>query len=113
MSHPVCARRTVNPPHLEGTVTYRIEQLIKQDLAERIPDPSDSRGYLIRLTAHGLAVIECAVKASAEHSRFILDDVLEIPSAGLLFVELLRAYEHQIETTKLPRLKKMSKRLSG
>ena len=41
-----------------GTVTYRIDQLIKQDLAERIPDPDDKRGYLIRLTQRGRAVVD-------------------------------------------------------
>lgn len=51
------ALRRVGPPYAlrptdilkmhsvtSGTATYRIDQLTKQDLAERIPDPSDRRG---------------------------------------------------------------------
>ncbi|QRF62375.1 MULTISPECIES: MarR family winged helix-turn-helix transcriptional regulator [Variovorax] len=36
-----------------GTATYRLDQLVKRDLAAREPDPKDRRGYLIRLTPHG------------------------------------------------------------
>lgn len=36
-----------------GTATYRLDQLVKRDLAAREQDPKDRRGYLIRLTPHG------------------------------------------------------------
>lgn len=41
-----------------GTATYRIDQLAKQDLAERLPDPRDRRGYLVRLTPRGKAIVD-------------------------------------------------------
>lgn len=109
---PYCLRPTdILKMHsvTSGTVTYRIEQLIKQDLAERVPDESDLRGYLIRLTERGLAVVDRAVTVSSEHANLILGDVLKIPAAGALFIELLRAYEHQIETTSLPSQKPLRK----
>src|SRR3954453_19407544 len=36
-----------------GTMTNRIDRLPKKDLVERLPDPSDRRGVLVRLTAEG------------------------------------------------------------
>jgi DNA-binding MarR family transcriptional regulator len=41
-----------------GTATYRIDQLAKQDLAERLPDPRDRRGYLVRLTPRGKQIVD-------------------------------------------------------
>jgi len=41
-----------------GTATYRLDQLVKRDLAAREPDPKDRRGYLIRLTPHGKQVVD-------------------------------------------------------
>ena len=36
-----------------GTMTNRIDRLAKKGLVERLPDPSDRRGVLVRLTARG------------------------------------------------------------
>lgn len=33
-----------------GTMTNRIDRLAKKDLVERLPDPNDRRGVLVRLT---------------------------------------------------------------
>lgn len=44
-----------------GTMTNRIDQLVKHGLVERVPNPEDKRGFLIRLTEAGFATIEKAV----------------------------------------------------
>lgn len=36
-----------------GTMTNRIDRLTKKNLVERLPDPSDRRGVLVRLTPRG------------------------------------------------------------
>jgi len=44
-----------------GTMTNRVDQLVKGDLVERVPNPEDKRGFLIRLTEDGMTKIEAAV----------------------------------------------------
>lgn len=52
-----------------GAATYRIERLVKRGIAERVPDPDDGRGYLLRISAEGMRVIDRAVEALAEAGR--------------------------------------------
>lgn len=69
--HLMMALHRAGPPHAlrpsqilkthgvtSGTVTYRIDQLTKQGLAERLDDPTDRRGYLIQLTPSGKKMME-------------------------------------------------------
>jgi DNA-binding MarR family transcriptional regulator len=44
-----------------GTMTNRIDQLVKARLVQRIQNPDDGRSFLIALTDKGFAVIEKAV----------------------------------------------------
>lgn len=44
-----------------GTMTNRIDQLEKQGLVERIPNPQDGRSVLIGLTEQGLTLVDRAV----------------------------------------------------
>lgn len=46
-----------------GTMTNRIDQLEKQGLVERLPNPDDRRGLLVALTPKGLALVDEAVAA--------------------------------------------------
>ncbi|GAB4210750.1 MAG: MarR family transcriptional regulator [Synechococcales cyanobacterium] len=55
-----------------GTMTHRVDRLEQTGLVERIPDPSDRRGTLIRLTDKGFAVIEKAVEAHVANLHRIL-----------------------------------------
>ena len=80
-----------------GTVTYRIDQLVKQGLADRIPDPSDRRGYLIKLTEHGSKLVDAAVEASVASSNLLLAPLTEVPNAMDALVEMLRLYESRID----------------
>lgn len=70
-----------------GTMTNRIDRLAKKDLVERLPDPSDRRGVLVRLTAEGRERADAALAALLAQERAIL---AELPAdrrrelAGLL-----------------------------
>ncbi|MEL6381826.1 MAG: MarR family transcriptional regulator [Cyanobacteria bacterium J06626_18] len=58
-----------------GTMTHRIDRLEQAGLAERIPDPSDRRGTLIRLTPKGFEVIEKAVEAHVANMHRLLGEL--------------------------------------
>lgn len=44
-----------------GTMTNRIDQLAKEGLVERLPNPTDGRSFLIALTKRGKELIDAAV----------------------------------------------------
>lgn len=46
-----------------GTMTNRIDQLVKSGLVERVKNPNDGRGFLISLTPEGFDLISDAVAA--------------------------------------------------
>jgi len=46
-----------------GAMTTRIDQLEKQQLVCREPDPDDRRGVRVRLTKKGLALVDKAIQA--------------------------------------------------
>jgi DNA-binding MarR family transcriptional regulator len=55
-----------------GGMTNILHEMEKRGLVERIPDPSDGRGILIRLTEHALNIIDAAVEARvAQEHRWI------------------------------------------
>lgn len=45
-----------------GTMTNRIDQLVKGGLVERVPNPDDGRSVLIALTKQGKRVIDRAIE---------------------------------------------------
>lgn len=49
-----------------GTMTNRIDQLVKAGLVERIKNPEDGRGFLVALTDKGFDLIDEAVTAHTE-----------------------------------------------
>lgn len=69
-----------------GTMTNRIDQLVKQGLVARLPNPEDGRSVLIGLTEAGLALVDRAVTdhvanqhrltAMLEHEEFRQLDAL-------------------------------------
>jgi DNA-binding MarR family transcriptional regulator len=52
-----------------GTMTNRIDQLVKSGYAERISNPTDGRSFLIGMTDEGFAVIDAAVTDHVETQR--------------------------------------------
>ena len=46
-----------------GTMTNRVDRLAGRGLVERLPDPNDRRGVIVRLTAEGKAAVDGAFEA--------------------------------------------------
>ena len=55
-----------------GTMTNRIDRLTKKGLVERLPDPSDRRGVLVRLTPEGRDRADQALAGLLAQERAIL-----------------------------------------
>jgi DNA-binding MarR family transcriptional regulator len=46
-----------------GTMTNRVDRLTARGLVQRLPDPADRRGVLVRLTEEGRATVDGALEA--------------------------------------------------
>jgi DNA-binding MarR family transcriptional regulator len=55
-----------------GTMTNRIDRLEDRGLVERLKDPGDRRGVLVRLTAEGRSRVDAALTDLLTHERDIL-----------------------------------------
>ncbi|MDI5967401.1 MarR family transcriptional regulator [Streptomyces sp. SL13] len=58
-----------------GTMTNRIDRLAKRDLVERLPDPSDRRGVLVRLTGAGRERADASLAGLLAQERAILAEL--------------------------------------
>lgn len=58
-----------------GTMTNRIDRLETKGLVERLPDPNDGRGVLVKLTAAGKKAVDLALTDLLERERLLLDEV--------------------------------------
>ncbi|MDN6666603.1 MAG: MarR family transcriptional regulator, partial [Brevibacterium sp.] len=58
-----------------GTMTNRIDRLVTAGWVERLPDPGDRRGVLVRLTADGRATVDSALADLLVKEREILGDL--------------------------------------
>ncbi len=56
-----------------GTMTNRIDRLTDRGLVERLPDPHDRRGVLVRLTPEGKTVVDGAFEALLEAERALIE----------------------------------------
>ncbi len=56
-----------------GTMTNRIDQLVKSGYVERVGNPKDGRSVLVGLKKKGLAVIEAAVTDHVETQAMLTD----------------------------------------
>ncbi len=78
-----------------GTMTNRVDRLVARGLVERLPDPHDRRGVLVRLTDSGRAKVDGALASLLERERELLAG-LDAPAqkrlAGLLR-DLLAPFE--------------------
>ena len=55
-----------------GTMTNRVDRLTARGLVERLPDPRDRRGVLVRLTDRGRETVDGALAGLLEHERRLL-----------------------------------------
>ncbi|MFM9444561.1 MarR family winged helix-turn-helix transcriptional regulator [Streptomyces acidiscabies] len=58
-----------------GTMTNRIDRLTQKGLVERLPDPTDRRGVLVRLTAEGQDRADQALAGLLAQERAILAEL--------------------------------------
>lgn len=55
-----------------GTMTNRIDRLVRRGLVTRMPDPNDRRGVRVRLTDTGRELVESALAALLEWEHVFL-----------------------------------------
>ncbi len=60
-----------------GTMTNRVDRLAARGFVERLPDPHDRRGVLVRLTAEGKDAVDGAFTALLAAEAEILGDLDE------------------------------------
>ncbi|HEY3016331.1 MAG TPA: MarR family transcriptional regulator [Nocardioides sp.] len=58
-----------------GTMTNRVDRLTARGLVERLPDPHDRRGVLVRLTTTGRATVDAAFESLVEREHELLSDL--------------------------------------
>lgn len=55
-----------------GTMTNRVDRLTAKGLVERLPDETDRRGVLVRLTTDGRSRVDAALAGLLERERLLL-----------------------------------------
>src|SRR6478672_6662027 len=55
-----------------GTMTNRVDRLTARGLVQRLPDPADRRGVLVRLTPAGLRTVDGALEGLLRRERDLL-----------------------------------------
>jgi DNA-binding MarR family transcriptional regulator len=71
-----------------GTMTNRVDRLARRGLVERLPDPRDRRGVLVRLTPEGRTCVDHAFAELLDAERTFLADLPDDDQARL--ADLLR-----------------------
>jgi DNA-binding MarR family transcriptional regulator len=72
-----------------GTMTNRVDRLTARGLVERLPDPHDRRGVLVRLTARGRTTVDAAFESLLAREHRLLADLPDHERGQL--AQLLRA----------------------
>ncbi len=79
-----------------GTMTNRVDRLLAKGLVERLPDPADRRGVLVRLTAIGRQRVDAALEGLLQHERVLLADLTAADRTAL--ADLLRTVVARFDT---------------
>jgi DNA-binding MarR family transcriptional regulator len=58
-----------------GTMTNRVDRLMEKGLVDRLPDPDDRRGVLVRLTKRGQAGVDAALEDLLRREQTLLQDL--------------------------------------
>lgn len=67
-----------------GTMTHRVDRLVGKQLVDRLPDPDDRRGVLVRLTATGRTSVDGAFSALLLREQDLLADLSATTTASLV-----------------------------
>jgi len=71
-----------------GTMTNRVDRLAARGLVERLPDPDDRRGVLVRLTDQGRLRVDAALEDLLDRERVLLSGLSASQRSSL--ADLLR-----------------------
>jgi DNA-binding MarR family transcriptional regulator len=66
-----------------GTMTNRVDRLTARGLVERLPDPRDRRGVIVRLSPEGRATVDDALAGLLSRERELLAELGEDEHAQL------------------------------
>jgi len=66
-----------------GTMTNRVDRLVDKGLVDRLPDPRDRRGVLVRLTTSGRSAVDGAIDALLAHEKDLLEALTAAQSRAL------------------------------
>ena len=78
-----------------GTMTNRIDQLVKAGLVSRSPDPEDARRAVVKLTAEGFKLIDAVMADHVQTQGAILSDLNqdEVAQLDALLRKLMTSME--------------------
>ena len=66
-----------------GTMTNRVDRLVRKGLVERLPDPADRRGVQVRLTDPGRSAVDGALDALLVHEKDLLAGLAGAEADGI------------------------------
>ncbi|MDA3147820.1 MarR family transcriptional regulator [Leucobacter sp. UCMA 4100] len=81
-----------------GTMTNRIDGMVKRGLVNRLPDPGDGRGVLVEITAHGLTLVDAAITRLTDAEEQLLAGLSRAERDRL--TQLLRKLSLDLEATE-------------
>jgi DNA-binding MarR family transcriptional regulator len=81
-----------------GWMTNRLHELERAGLIERVPDPNDRRGVLVRLTPRGLELVDEIAPQHLANERALLDPLAKVDREQL--EDLLRRLLRPLEDTE-------------
>ncbi|WP_048556020.1 MarR family winged helix-turn-helix transcriptional regulator [Nostocoides japonicum] len=58
-----------------GTMTNRVDRLVRRGLVQRSPSPHDRRGVLVRLTPEGLRTVDAAMSDLLSREQVLLTEL--------------------------------------
>lgn len=73
-----------------GGTTKRLDRLEKAGHIERLPDPNDRRGVLIRLTSNGLALIDDIIPAVTRAENDLVSNAISSDETSASAADVLR-----------------------
>jgi len=83
-----------------GGTTKRLDRLEAAGLLERLPDPNDRRGVLIRLTAQGLAIADQAIPAITLIDNEFVTGSIDSPKVRASVADGLRQMLIELESAE-------------